>query len=203
MFNVEVTDEYRDYAEKLVDRLGPELVDNMLEAGDVLRSHLAEMTKNVLNGRGTKFAGRFPTGQLMQGWTRGAIKTSDNSFKVDVFNRVPYALIHEEGGVIHPKRVKALAIPNYEYRLIVRNGVAVAPREYDPGRTILKFVPAKSPAKTRGYLIDKNTDELAYTLVASVRIKPTSYITRGIKAAMPDIEEIIDNAVVTAMGGEV
>jgi hypothetical protein len=79
----------------------------------------------------------------------------------------------------------------------------VAPREYDPGRTILKFVPAKSPAKTRGYLIDKNTDELAYTLVASVRIKPTSYITRGIKAAMPDIEEIIDNAVVTAMGGEV
>ena len=137
---------------------------------------------------------------MKRSWTVSPIKVASNAFEVDVFSRVPYAAIHETGGVIRPKRVKALAVPNRSYSPIMKNNAAIAPREYDPGRTLLKFYPAIMPGKLRGYLVDKKTGQLAYTLMAHVKIKPTSYITKAIDEAVPSILEITGGAVVTAMG---
>ena len=191
-FKLTIKDEYKEFATEFVERMGIQMPRKMLEAGHALNAHLAESTARNLN--------KHPTGALLRAWTVGPVKVGDKGFKVDVFNLLPYAMIQETGGVIRPKRVKALAIPNRDYSPIMRNQVGIAPRDYDPGRTLLKFYPAIQPGKLRGYLVDKNTGQLAYTLMAHVRIKPTGYITEGVKAATPEIVEIIDNAVVTAMG---
>lgn len=65
---------------------------------------------------------------------------------------------------------------------------------------MLKFYPAISPGRLRGYLVDKKTGQLAYTLMASVTIQATNYITKAIDEAMPSILEITGGVIVTAMG---
>ena len=191
-FKLEIDDKFTEFAGEFVKHLGVELPRNMILAGQALQADLFESTSDNLH--------KHPTGTLKRGWTVGPLNVGDNGYKVDVFNRVPYAAIHETGGVIRPKRVKALAVPNRDYSPIMRNNAAIAPREYDPGRTRLKFYPAIMPGKLRGYLVDKDTGELAYTLMAHVRIKPTSYVTKALENAMPDILEITGGALVTAMG---
>jgi hypothetical protein len=191
-FKLDIDNEFAEFAGEFVKHLGVELPRNMILAGQALWNSLFESTSDNLH--------KHPTGTLKRGWTVGPLKVGNNGYKVDVFNRVPYAAIHETGGVIRPKRVKALAVPNRSYRPIMRNNAAIAPREYDPGRTRLKFYPAIMPGKVRGYLVDKTTGELAYTLMAHVRIKPTSYVTEAIENAMPAVLEITGGALVTAMG---
>ena len=191
-FKLDINNEFSKFAAEFTDTLGAELGQKLVYAGQTMQYFLIESTIKNLR--------KNPKGTLSGGWTVGPIKMGENAFKVDVFNLVPYAAIHETGGVIRPKRVKALAVPNRDYRPIIKNNVAIAPREYDPGRTLLKFYPAVSPGRLRGYLVDKKTGQLAYTLMASVTIKPTSYVTEAIDEAMPDILEITGGAVVTAMG---
>lgn len=191
-FKIDINDEFSEFAGEFVDALTTEMANSLIFAGQVLQQKLMDSTSENLF--------KHSQGTLKKGWTVSPLKVSANAFKVDVFNRVPYAAIHETGGVIRPKRVKALAIPNRRYSPIMKNNAGIAPREFDPGRTKLKFYPAIMPGKLRGYLVDKQTGELAYTLMAHVRIKPTSYVTEAIKEAMPDILEITGGAVVTAMG---
>jgi len=191
-FKLEIDNEFSKFAEEFTDALGAELGQKLAHAGQVLQNVLQDSTSENLF--------KNPKGTLKKGWTVGPIKMGENAFKVDVFNLVPYAAIHETGGVIRPKRVKALAVPNRDYRPIIKNGSPIAPREFDPGRTLLKFYPAISPGRLRGYLVDKRTGQLAYTLMASVTIKPTNYVTEAIDEATPAILEITGGAVVTAMG---
>lgn len=191
-FKIDIDENVSEFAKKFVEKMGPQLAQNLMLAGEELRAEVALSTRENLNKR--------PKGRLLQSWTVGPLKVGDNSYGVDVFSRVPYAAIHETGGVIRPKRVKALAIPNRDYRPIIKNDVAIAPRDYDPGRTILKFYPAIQPGRLRGYLVDKKTGELAYTLMASVTIKPTGYLTEALKNAIPGMLEIVGGSVVTAMG---
>lgn len=191
-FKLDIDNEFAKFAEEFTGALGAEMGQKLVFAGQVLQGVLQDTTSDILN--------KNPKGTLKRGWTVSPLRVGENSFAVDVFNRVPYAAIHETGGVIRPKRVKALAVPNRDYRPIIKNNVAIAPREYDPGRTLLKFYPAISPGRLRGYLVDKKTGQLAYTLMASVTIQATNYITKAIDEAMPSILEITGGAIVTAMG---
>lgn len=191
-FKLDIDNDFAEFAGEFADTLGVEVASSLLFAGQVLQNVLQDSTSENLF--------KNPKGTLKKGWTVGPLKVGDKAFKVDVFNRVPYAAIHETGGVIRPKRVKALAVPNRDYRPIIKNGSPIAPREFDPGRTLLKFYPAITPGRLRGYLVDKRTGQLAYTLMASVTIKPTNYVTEAIDEAMPAILEITGGAVVTAMG---
>ena len=196
-FKLDIDNEFSKFAEEFTDTLGAELGQKLIYAGQTMQYFLIESTIKNLR--------KNPKGTLSGGWTVGPIKMGENAFKVDVFNLVPYAAIHETGGVIRPKRVKALAVPNRRFRKIIKNGVPIAPREYDPGRTRLEFAPALNPGRLRGYLLDAESDlpfvqRIAYYLMASVTIKPTSYVTKAIEEAAPDILEITGGAVVTAMG---
>ena len=191
-FKLDVDNEFAEFAEEFTDALSAEMGQKLIFAAQVLQTVLQDSTSENLF--------KNPKGTLKRSWTVSPIKVASNAFEVDVFSRVPYAAIHETGGVIRPKRVKALAVPNRSYSPIMKNNAAIAPREYDPGRTLLKFYPAIMPGKLRGYLVDKKTGQLAYTLMAHVKIKPTSYITKAIDEVVPSILEITGGAVVTAMG---
>ena len=117
---------------------------------------------------------------------------------------VPYAAIHQWGGVIRPRRVKALAIPDRNYSPIIRNAAPIAPREFDPGRTRLRFRPVRNPGRVRGLLVDKHTGERAYTLVSQSRIYPTSYMSLAVEDAIPEIHAeivgVMEAAKVAAAG---
>jgi len=196
-FKLDIDNEFAEFAGDFADTLGVEVANSLLFAGQVLQGVLMGSTSDNLK--------KNPKGTLKNSWTVGPLKVGDKAFKVDVFSLVPYAAIHETGGVIRPKRVKALAIPNRRFRKIIKNGVPIAPREYDPGRTRLEFAPALNPGRLRGYLLDAESDlpfvqRIAYYLFANVTIKPTSYITKALKKATPEILEITGGAVVSAMG---
>ena len=196
-FKIDIEENVSEFAKKFVEKMGPQLAQNLMLAGEELRAEISLSTVKNLK--------KNPKGRLLQSWTVGPLKVGDNSYGVDVFSRVPYAAIHETGGVIRPKRVKALAIPNRRFTKIIKNGVAIAPRDYDPGRTKLEFAPALNPGRLRGYLLDAESDlpfvqRIAYYLFANVRIKPTGYLTEALKNAVPGMLEIVGGSVVTAMG---
>jgi hypothetical protein len=196
-FKLDIENEFAEFASEFSSTLGVEVAKSLVFSGQVLQGLLMRSTSDKLK--------KNPKGTLKNSWTVGPIKLGESAFKVDVFSLVPYAAIHETGGVIHPKRVKALAVPNRRFRKIIKNGVPIAPREYDPGRTRLEFAPALNPARLRGYLLDAETDlpfvqRIAYYLMANVTIKPTGYVTKAIKKATPEILEITGGALVTAMG---
>lgn len=191
-FEIDIGEEFESFAADAVKSLGKEIPLKMVEAGQLMQAELVISTSDILK--------KYSKGTLKRGWTVGPLRMAPGVYEVDVFNLVPYAAIHEEGGVIRPKRVKALAVPNRNYRPIIKNGSPIAPREFDPGRNLLKFYPAITPGRLRGYLVDKSTGELAYTLMASVTIKATGYISKAIETATPQITEMFGESVITAMG---
>ena len=202
-FSVKFDDNIRKFAAEFADKLGPVLTMGMMRAAQQVQTSVKIQT--------TKKLKKHPTGRLLNSWEIGPIKTSEDAWRIDVFSMVPYAMIHETGGVIRPKRVKALAIPNRKYTKIVRNGVPIAPREYDPGRTKLEFAPPLNKrGRLRGYLLDTNENlafvqRIAYTLMAHVRIKPTSYMTIAVEKALPkmkaEIVRVMNAAMVAAAKG--
>lgn len=191
-FSIEVDKELKEFSDNALNNISSMFPLKIVEAAQELQSELKLSTSETLK--------KYSQGTLKKAWNISAARTSPGGLEIDVTNAVPYALIHEEGGVIRPKRVKALAVPNRNYRPIIKNGIAIAPREFDPGRNLLKFYPAVMPGKLRGYLVDTKTGELAYTLMAHVRIKPTGYITKAIDRAAPRITELLGEGMVTALG---
>ena len=191
-FKLKINSGIKDFAEGFVAQLGPVMTMTMLHVGEQMRESLAESTIQILS--------KNPKGRLAASWTPGPVKTAAGKWTINVTSPLPYAMIHETGGVIRPRRVKALAVPNREYSPIMRNQVALAPREFDAGRTKLKFYPpvTTSPGRLRGYLVDKNSGELAYTLMAFVKIKPTSYISKAVDTALPEIELVVEGALEAA-----
>ena len=195
-FSVKIDDNVRKFAEKFAAQLGPVLTMGMLQAADQMRQSVVQSTTSLLN--------KNPKGRLSNSWTVGPLITSSDRFSINVFSMVPYASIHETGGVIKPKRVKALAIPDRSYSPIIRNGSPIAPRDFDPGRTKLDFMPVENPGRIRGLLVDKVTGKRAYTLVANSRIYPTSYMSIAVEKALPEIkltiEGVLEAAKVAAAG---
>ena len=192
-FKVKFDDNVRKFARDFVKELGPVMTMSMLQAGNQVVTQLADTIQTTLN--------KNSKGTLKQSWKVSPVVGSGNSLRVLVSSPLPYARIHQTGGVIRPKRVKALAIPNRSYSRIIRNGVPIAPREFDPGRTKLKFFPpvTTSPGRLRGYLVDKNSGDLAYTLMANVTIKKTNYMTIAVDNALPEIQRLFEDNIKAAM----
>jgi len=190
-FSIEVDKELKEFSDNALNNISSMFPLKIVEAAQELQSELILSTSETLK--------KYSQGTLKRAWKISAARTSPSGLEIDVTNAVPYALIHEEGGVIRPKRVKALAVPNRNYRPIIKNGIPIAPREFDPGRNLLKFQPPKKAGRI-GYLVDIKTGELAYTLMASVKIKPTGYIKKALDRAAPRITELLGEGMVTALG---
>ena len=190
-FKLKIDSGIKDFAEGFVAQLGPVMTMAMLHVGAQMRESLAESTLQILS--------KNPTGRLAASWTPGPVKTAAGKWAVTVTSALPYAMIHETGGLIKPiSPRKALAIPDRDYGPIIRNNAAIAPREFDPGRTLLEFKPVRNPGRVRGLLVDVNPGERAYTLVAHSRIYPTSYISKAVDTALPENELVIEGVLEAA-----
>jgi hypothetical protein len=113
-------------------------------------------------------------------------------------SQLPYALIHDRGGVIKPSRAKALAIPNDDNTAFFSGFNKVLPSP----STLRSLAPEKSKVlwldKKTGTLKD-DKGQVAYFLRRSVRMPPKYYIGAAVKEALPEIHEIFDGLVEDAI----
>jgi len=86
---------------------------------------------------------------------------------------VPYARIHEYGGVIRPKRAKYLTIPIHERSR--GKTVQRKPRDFE-----LTFF--RSPKTNKLLAADKTNGDILFFLTKRVRIKPKRYIKKALDA---------------------
>ena len=139
------------------------------------------------------------SGKLRASWKPGVVYFADSDeASIDVFSGLPYALIHDRGGVIKPTRAKALAIPNEDNKDFFSGFNKVLPSP----STLRSLVPEKSKVlwldKKTGTLKD-DKGQVAYFLRRSVRMPPKYYIGAAVKAALPEIHEICDGLVEDAI----
>jgi len=118
-------------------------------------------------------AGQGGLGDAVRGWMidpeLGAIGVPGNH------PAAAYAAIHEYGGTITPKHAKALAVPiSTEARL------CTSPR--DMADLVLIKRPGKAPILAR---ILGDRVEVHWVLLASVTIKPTHWLSRGVELELP------------------
>jgi hypothetical protein len=112
--------------------------------------------------------------------------------EVTVGSSVKYARIQSEGGTIKPRTVKALAIP-LTRQLKVANKW---PRDYPKDE--LSFIPAKSPGKTIGYLVDEDGslgfgEGPLFALVRSVTIRPKHLARAGREYVLLELDGIYED----------
>lgn len=103
---------------------------------------------------------RNPTGALARSFSV-RVRPRGGEFDVFVTTRKPYARIQDRGGVVRPKRGRALAVPlNAEAKALTRGGRAVRniPGLHRRGRALFR------------------KDRALFALVRQVRIPPTRYL---------------------------
>ena len=112
------------------------------------------------------------TGQLIRSFKVGRSPrgVAINAVRAWLATGSPYARIHEEGGVIRPKRAQALAIPIGAAR--TKGGATKGGFESPRGRKDLTFIKrghGRAPILAR---VTKTRVTPMYVLVKSVKIKP-------------------------------
>lgn len=102
---------------------------------------------------------------------------------VSVGTSLPYARIQQEGGTITPKTVKLLAIPQKESLRALRGGSGATgwPRDIDPTRKRMRFVPVRNGSGAVGVLVDDKGElghgaGILYVLVRKSEIKAQPYL---------------------------
>ena len=140
---------------------------NVFEAAEMLAIHLDKATRFILY--------RNPTGTLANSWN--AVLNSRVS--AGAYSSLPYAAIHETGGVIRPSRAKALAVP---LTRAARN--AGSPRNMSG----LKFIPGSGYGGGPPRLWNGQDQ---YVLLKSVTIPGRGYITLAAQTSEKDIEKIL------------
>ena len=106
----------------------------MSRVGILALSSAGRRLPSVLKSEGAIRTGRLAA-SLTQGGEGNVFEESD--FRVVVGSNLPYAAQVHYGGIIEPKNAKALAIPLTD--ALKRQGIG--PRELDPNRELLRFVP--------------------------------------------------------------
>lgn len=123
---------------------------------------LAKQGAKIISRNSTKYL-RRRTGRLAESFT-AVVKPEKSKVTILIKSSVPYALIHNEGGTIRPKRARVLTIPVTSQ---ARN--SKGPRSFG---TQLQSVPWG--------LIDK-AGRTQFVYSASVYIPGTGYITKSVE----------------------
>ena len=180
------------FARGFVEKYGAGVTNALIDSSKAMMRHLQDSTGQLLE------KGRH-SGRLRRSWKPGAVYFADSDeASIDVFSGLPYALIHDRGGVIKPTRAKALAIPNEDNTDFFSGFNKVLP---SPSK-----LRSSAPEKSKVLWLDKKTSTLkddkgqvAYFLRRSVRMPPKYYIGAAVKAALPEIHEIFDDLVEDAI----
>ena len=166
------------------------LRDSAAQAGFIVQRELVESTMDRVNSSGTS------TGALAGSWEVAMVSAKPGSFTFGVFSDLPYARIHEAGGVIRPVRAKALAVP------VTKKARRMGPREWP--EDLLQYVPVnRHPVIGLLALKGRGTrkGKAQYLLLKEANIKPTLYITKAREAAMPQVAKHLSKAMMKAVGG--
>ena len=178
-----------------VEVVGDDLL--FIRASERLRDMRGFLTKvNVqLMGSAVKrlIDGYSPENKIRSGFLAASMRvgstgtggSGDTIFEVgddygEVGSAMPYAAQHHFGGTITPVSGKALAIPLPDS--LKRAGLW--PRDLDPGRDKLTFIPEDDGGNVRGYLVDdEGTMEFGkgplFVLVAHVTQEPRPFLLVG------------------------
>ena len=166
------------------------LRDSAAQAGFIVQRELIESTKAKVNSSG------LSTGALSGSWEVALVSSSPGSFTFGVFSDLPYAGIHEDGGVIRPVRAKALAMP------LTPKARKMGPREWP--EDLLQYVPVnRNPVvgllalKGKG----KRKGKAQYLLLKQAKIKPTGYIKAAQTSAVPKVAEHLADTMLEAVRG--
>lgn len=155
----------------------------------LLRQPLAVLQAAVIRSTQTRLA-KDPTGALARSWEIEIAVTSRGA-QGGVRSPLPYARIHNQGGIITPKRGRYLAIP------IGRTPRGMQAR-HDP-------TPLAAWRSRAGNLILWSTGngapEPRYVLKESVRIPATHYLDIAIRSAQDDAIRALEDAVSAALSG--
>jgi hypothetical protein len=121
--------------------------DTMERTAERLRDRRGFMREvgQYMVGTGTR---RVPKGR--GDLARSIREVEASADHVVVGSNLPYAAIRQEGGTIVPRTVKALAIPVLD----VLRKRQLWPRDLDPTREILQFVPFKGKGTVFGALVN-------------------------------------------------
>ena len=186
-FTVDIDDkELREFVKNFSDGMTALQRRTLFKSAAQLETQVILSTKRNLRTRTNTLAGAWRFVPVL-------IQIDKETYKVDVINDQPYAAIHEYGGIIRPKPPrKLLAIPirnsTSNFFDAFGNNVFPMPRKTGVHQDKLRFHKAKNG---KMYLVTKDGMRAVYRLVPLSRIKPTNYITEGIKAAEPEIALVV------------
>ena len=154
---------------------------SIFEAAEVAAIHLDKSTRLILN--------RNSTGSLANSWN----PVLNGPLSAGAYSDLPYAAIHETGGVIKPNRAKALAVP-------LTRGARNAGSPRNMGN--LSFFPSfggRSPLLVK---IGKGVAVPQYALMKSVTIPARNYISFAMTSSADEINEIIGRGVIDLFAGK-
>lgn len=158
---------------------------------EALTAALETIQAEVVRSTMTRLA-KDPTGQLARSW-EVVVSVADGKVDGAVRTDVPYARIHEEGGVIRPTSGSYLAIPLRPP--IPRGARGMMPRN-DP-------TPMRAWRSRRGNLllwdVAQTPPEPRYLLRREVTIPATHYIRIGVETSTPDAHGAFIAVVETAL----
>ena len=181
------------FARDFVKKYGAGVTNALVESAQIMQRQLQDSTSRILE------KGRH-TGRLRDSWEpTGVYFTGSDEASIDVISDVPYALIHDRGGVIRPTRAKSLAIPNEGNKAFFSGFNKNLPSPSD----LRAFAPMKSDLlwldKKTGTLKD-DKGQVAYFLRRSVKMPARWYIREAVKQALPEIHQVFDELVESAIG---
>jgi hypothetical protein len=186
MLEPKVTTNIARFAQGLEAKFGPRVGQALLAASEVvagqIRREISAWTSNTEERK---------TGALARSFVGKMSKNESRQIVVGVYSRLPYARIHNLGGVIRAKG-KKLAIPLTQQARRRRASRFPGPMFLlkRPGRPPI-LMSLKGPGK-RKHGPSNATPQ--YVLLSSVRIKPKYYLTKAADASTPVAREMVRKA---------
>lgn len=144
--------------------------------------------------KGRSSAGGYPgadQGQLR----RGVIEDFPDDFtaRMGIRKGIPYAMLHELGGIIHPKNKRRLAVPVSPQAIRhMRSGASAWDFTPGRGRQLVKIIRAGRPPLLVEKVGGRNSRSIIhFVLTENVRIPARPYIRPTFMDLIPRFEQIL------------
>lgn len=185
-YSVTVSSSLGALAKTMEKRAASDLARGVLRAAEYasgqIRREVAAWTSNTSTRK---------TGALARSFVPTLVKSDPRVIRAGSYSALPYARIHELGGVIRPRNARALAIP------LTPQARRMSPRQFGN----LVYIHRKPRLPILAQVIGKGRIKPQYVLKFQVRISAKHYIARAQKSAAPGIEKIINQTVARVMRG--
>ena len=180
---VTVTDDATVVLEGIPEALTPELSKAVLKAANIAGGEIVLAVRDTTAGSGTT------TGALARSVLPAHfVEAPKGSVAAAADSDLIYAKIQDQGGTIHAKSVKNLAIP------LTKEARGLWPRDRPAGELVFR-----KSKKGAALLVSATTGEPQYVLKPSVTLKGKGYIAKAREASEELVIETLNEAVDAAV----